>query len=188
MNQELLCFSPSKEQYYWTVDGICTKCNKDLSSISFLLWDYYRTNFRQLIYCNKCKNEILKAGGKYQEFKQVMLCQASNLPKDVEAVFPERPHLVSSRGLNIFEVATKNLDGEKIIDNAVACRDPHFMIQSDAKDPLQIKHDLDEIDRRLLPDQADDVLNSLLNADPVEGRFLDWNKDKDEDDDKKMLR
>jgi uncharacterized CHY-type Zn-finger protein len=120
-------YSAIENQYFFPELVNCDKCKRELTSVSFLLWDFWKTHFSQKIYCMTCRNDILNAGGKYQEFKQVVICFVDFLPEDVIVVFPERPNLVNNNN-NVFDVAITNMDDERVIDHAVQSRDKKFMV------------------------------------------------------------
>lgn len=118
-----LFWSAEDSKYYYTGVAECTKCHKNLHSVirtpGFLLWDYYRTHLRIVIFCLSCKGELEKVGGKYSETKSVIFTQGYDLPTDSIMAFPDRPELVNSSNLSVFDVAVTTLGNEKVIDNTI---------------------------------------------------------------------
>jgi hypothetical protein len=131
------------------------------------LWDYWKTHFRAVVYCVRCKDQLEKAGGKYQEIKQIIFIGVSELPKDSLMIIPDRPILSNAKNISVFDVAVHNLEGEEIIDNTIASHDPNFMIDSSANNPLMIEEDIREKDRPLSLNDADRFFDDLSKVEPV---------------------
>ena len=134
-----LMFNSEKNKYFWLGKDICQKCNKPIINFGFLLWDYYKVNFKQYIYCFECRSEIKKASGKYSEFKKVFIISSDLLPNNSFGIFPDKPFLSNARNLDVFDVATKNIYGEQVIDKAIQSININFMIDHKAKDIKKIE-------------------------------------------------
>lgn len=178
-----LYFSNKTGKYYFLGVQPCQKCKQLIEEFMFVCRYYSRKNKAIFFYCEKCIKNKEKLPNLYSEI--FMSLVTNTLPKDAFPVFDTPPVLSNKSNSDVFVMAYENKDGAKIIDRAIQSRNPNFMIQSDAKDPLQIKHDIAEMDRLMLPDQADNYLDSMAKAEILDSRFqLEDNSEEE----KKKLR
>lgn len=163
-----LFFSKSKEVYYWTGSDECMRCQNRCKIYALLLWDYWQHNFLERIFCLDCSDQILKAGGKYKEFKQVVISYQEILPADAEGVWPERPSLTTSKGMSVFDVATMPVEGVKTIDRTSLLARQSIW---DAQIGQDMKAYLEEKDKPLQFEEGLAVLEDLKRAKPIDNKI-----------------
>lgn len=168
MNTPNLFYSPEINQYLWIGTDECFRCHKPCSVHAVLLWDYWKHSFLERIFCFYCKDQILKSGGKYKEFKQVTLMFEDFLPEDALPVWPKRPTLATSKEGTVFEVATSPIQGVKTIDNTTLLARQSIY---DATIGADMKAYLEEKDKPLSAEEGLLVLEDLKNAEPLNSRF-----------------
>jgi hypothetical protein len=170
MKNTELFYSKAKNKYFWIGERVCSKCGKIIKQPdAWLLWDYWKTHFRSVIYCPSCSDEVHKAGGKYQEVKRISFEDSFlDLPEDAYLCIPTKPVMANSSNLSTFEVATTNIEGEEVMDDATQSHNPDFMIDHSSKSQEQLIAEMNDL--KLLPDNrkaSDDIINDILSAVPV---------------------
>ena len=166
-----LFYDEESKKYFWIGDDKCSKCKHPMIHVGYLLWDYWKAEFRQLVYCYSCKLEIKKAGGKYTELKKVFVVPKESMPLSSIGLFPQRPELADSYNMSVWELATKIVDQERVTDKTVACHDSQFMIQSDAKKTCELEFEEDglallEFHRKAEPADSDIKLIENKKGEP----------------------
>jgi len=162
-DQKLWLLNKGREKKMWFYVGEpnCEVCKKDVI-LGYYFTNWHKNNHHNKFLCSDCAREVIKLNMHMQEYK--LAHTATEPPVGSVIGGSSYPGLVNTSNMSTFEAAEKNISGEDTIDKTKL---------SGRSKPVEVEYigDLKAIedgkDESLDEKRVDDLLDSLLNAEPV---------------------
>ena len=169
---ENLFFDTKTHTYILTAPIKCFKCQKKMMGIGIIQSCFSKNKSFYRIYCQECQGKIKPDN--LSIVKSILFARiVLRIKEHFIPIYLQPPELIDTRNsrtglaLGVWEASQTNNEGVKIVDKAIISRNPNCNIQLDAKNKDDIRISLENKNKSLLIDEADDYLKTLAFAEPL---------------------